>query len=187
MRSGQRAPRAMHCSANLAPRCARSWSQLSRQLRRDEPNHAFDAHRDPSTSAFSGAARLAQFELDVSPVLQLPKEERLDDGCAPATALNAAQLPPAAAQYILLDDRSRASRLRCAERFHRSPRVARRGLRAGGRPRCSSLDAPGRPHADTVRLPIPGGGRLRARTTYARGCLYPRPSSLTADVEKVRR
>jgi hypothetical protein len=48
----------------------------------------------------------AEFQLDVSPIFQLPEEERLAYAARLQAALNAAQLSPAAAQYILLVDRS---------------------------------------------------------------------------------
>ena len=48
----------------------------------------------------------AEFQLDVLPMLQLPEEERVAYAARLQAALDAAQLPPAAAQYILLVDRS---------------------------------------------------------------------------------
>ena len=48
----------------------------------------------------------AEFQLDVSPILQLPEEERLAYAARLQEALDAAQLPLATAQYILLVDRS---------------------------------------------------------------------------------
>lgn len=48
----------------------------------------------------------AEFQLDVLPTLQLPEDERVGYAARLQAALDAAQLPPAAAQYILLVDRS---------------------------------------------------------------------------------
>lgn len=61
---------------------------------------------DDLAKAPQEAPLTAEFQLDVSPSLQLPEEERVAYAARLQTAIDGAQLPPAAAQYILLVDRS---------------------------------------------------------------------------------
>ncbi len=69
------------------------------------PAHSETTPDDPARAP-EHVQLAAEFQLDVSPVLQVPLEERLAYAARLQAALDAAQLTLATAQYILLVDRS---------------------------------------------------------------------------------